>query len=228
MRGRRVAAERGCCDLACGRGTRGGRGGGASVRPLGSGRRWLGARLLCVGWGGGRRWRWAGWAGVACGAAAAPNPRVLVRLAWPQTSYAAGGAAHSRVLTPLTTSARSGIQAGSGGSGSSARTGWPNSEQASLRHSHSCSGPARASLAGWPQVGQRGGVWLMVGLYRARPKQEPRRRGRTASIGTVWCYGDLNIGRVSLPPWGRERGNHWKLGAGGAVFPGANRRRSAA
>ncbi len=84
MRGRRVAAERGCCDLACGRGTRGGRGGGASVRPLGSGRRWLGARLLCAGWGGGRRWRWAGWAGVACGAAAAPNPRVLVRRAWPR------------------------------------------------------------------------------------------------------------------------------------------------
>jgi hypothetical protein len=41
--------------------------------------------------------------------------------------------------------------------GSSAPTGWPNSGQASLRHSHSWSGPPSASLAGCPHVGHRGG-----------------------------------------------------------------------
>ena len=62
------------------------------------------------------------------------------------------------------------VHESSGGGGSSARTGWPNSVQASLRHSHSWSGPPRALLAGWPQVGHRGGRSLMVGLYRSGAK----------------------------------------------------------
>ena len=118
---------------------------------------------------------------------------------------------HLRPREPALVQARSGSGSSRGG-GSSGRMGWPNSVQASFRHSQSWSGPPRASLAGWPQVGQRGGLSLMPWLYRAGAKQEPRHRGRTASIRRVWCYGDLDIGRVSLPPWWRERGNHWDRG----------------
>ena len=52
----------------------------------------------------------------------------------------------------------SGGQSSSGRSGSSAWIACPNSGQASLRHSQSCSWPASASLAGWPHVGHRGGA----------------------------------------------------------------------
>ena len=39
-----------------------------------------------------------------------------------------------------------------------------------MRHSQSCSGPPSASLAGWPQVGHRGGSMLMLAFYRVDPK----------------------------------------------------------
>jgi hypothetical protein len=55
-------------------------------------------------------------------------------------------------------------------------------------------------------------------------KQELGAPPRSASIGTVWCYGDLDIGRVPLPPWSRERGNHWDRGTESSVVLGANRR----
>jgi hypothetical protein len=42
-----------------------------------------------------------------------------------------------------------------------------------LRHSQSWSGPARASLAGWPHVGQSGGLSLICSLYRDQPTQGP-------------------------------------------------------
>jgi hypothetical protein len=45
----------------------------------------------------------------------------------------------------------------SGGGGSSASTACPYSGHASLRHSQSCGAPPSSSLAGCPQVGQRGG-----------------------------------------------------------------------
>ena len=51
-------------------------------------------------------------------------------------------------------------QSSSSRGGSSASTACPYSGQASLRHSQSCGAPPSSSLAGWPQVGQRGGSAL--------------------------------------------------------------------
>lgn len=59
---------------------------------------------------------------------------------------------------------------GSGGGGSCARTGWPNSAHASLRHSQPATPPANASVAGWPQVGQSGAAGVMLPTYPAGPR----------------------------------------------------------
>ena len=70
--------------------------------------------------------------------------------------------------------------------GSSALTAWPNSGHASLRHSHSCSGPPSASLAGWPQDGQSGGDIAMTMVYPlSRGRRRPcSRRGLAMSLAT--------------------------------------------
>ena len=54
----------------------------------------------------------------------------------------------------------------SSSSGGGPSTACPYSGHASLRHSQSCSAPPSASLAGWSQVGQRGGSAATCGFYR--------------------------------------------------------------
>ena len=49
-----------------------------------------------------------------------------------------------------------------------------------------------------------------------------------ASIGLVWCYGDLDIGRVLPPPGGGSGGTTWDRSAGGTGVLGANRGSKAA
>ena len=56
---------------------------------------------------------------------------------------------------------RSTAPGSSRGEASDPPTAWPDSGHASLRHSHSCSGPASDSLAGWSHVGHAGGLWVM-------------------------------------------------------------------
>jgi len=54
----------------------------------------------------------------------------------------------------------------SSSSGGGPSTACPYSGHASLRHSQWCSAPPSASLAGWSQVGQRGGSAGTGGFYR--------------------------------------------------------------
>jgi hypothetical protein len=61
-----------------------------------------------------------------------------------------------------------------------------------------------------------------------RARNGSLRPGRAASIGRVWCYGDLDIGRVLPPPGGGNGGTTWDRSAGGTAVLGANRGSKAA
>jgi hypothetical protein len=210
VRGRRVAARGAGCDLACGRARLAV---GESAEPV------LGGSIAveCCS--------------VLCGAAlAGPEARGGLGLWWPE--WLAGPAlgvllvllgGHRLYLprsapgtlrpsdegaTPISPDRHAAPGSGSSrGGGSSARTGWPYSVQASLRHSQSWSGPPRASLAGWPQVGQRGGSLMpaFVPFWREGGALAPGSRRIHRARLVLWRP---DIGRVSPPPWGRERGNH--------------------
>ena len=103
----------------------------------------------------------AGGAGAAAGGASTPRYSSTAKRGWLGMRSPGGACQVSSSM------ARPYGPAGSGSSsvgGSPARTGWPNSGHASLRHSQSCSGPPSASLAGWPQVGQMGGPVVTSGF----------------------------------------------------------------
>lgn len=74
-------------------------------------------------------------------------------------------------------------------------TGCPNSGQASLRHSNSCSGPAKAVLAGCPQFGHNGAV--TVATVRHHRAVEPPRAGDRSTIARRG--GALGFARLALP-----------------------------
>ena len=67
-----------------------------------------------------------------------------------------------------------------GTAGSAALSAWPNSGHASLRHSHSCSGPPSASLAGWPHEGHTGAEIASLNLRTDAPVRP--RSGAARSI----------------------------------------------
>jgi hypothetical protein len=93
----------------------------------------------------------------------------------------------------------------------------PNSGHASLRHSHPCSGPASAWLAGWPHDGQSGGS-AGIALRSSRRDQETT-RGRSAGVSApATLAADLRRKQHSAATDSRSKAHcRWGRGAGAAL-----------